>query len=140
MYIKKQIYLGDSGYAQQQWLFTPVRNATTPQEERYNAHQKARHPIERCIGVLKSRFRCVCKQRVLMYSPAKAGKIIIACAVLHNIMIQEQYPLPALSVDEEDEFGALADDNDDNEPHASENANQHRIMRALFHINTAFNY
>lgn len=64
-------------------------------EERYNAaHQKARHPVERCIGILKSRFRCLCRQRILMYSPAKAGRIIIACAVLHNIMLSHNIALP----------------------------------------------
>ena len=86
---------GDSGYGQQPWLFTPIPRANNAAEEAYNrAHQRARHLVERCIGVLKSRFRCLCRQRVLMYSPAVSGNIIISCAVLHNILIEEKYPLP----------------------------------------------
>lgn len=36
-----------------------------------------------------------------MYSPLAAGQIITACAVLHNIMIDANYPLP--DMDEEDD-------------------------------------
>lgn len=128
---KNSWLLGDSGYGQQPWLFTPIRNTHNEREERYNAaHQKARHPIERCIGVLKSRFRCLCKQRVLMYSPVKSGKIIIACAVLHNIMIEHNYPLPDF-LEDEDEAG---DHNDVIDGIVAENANdiRTRIINTYF--------
>lgn len=89
------IVLGYSGYGQQPWLLVPFRTPENGSEEAYNAaHRKARHPVERCIGVWKARFRCLCKQRVLLYSPVKAGRIINACAVLHNILINSNYPLP----------------------------------------------
>lgn len=29
-----------------------------------------------------------------MYSPARAGNIIIACTVLHNLMVRAKYPEP----------------------------------------------
>ncbi|XP_055681261.1 putative nuclease HARBI1 [Lutzomyia longipalpis] len=88
--------LGDSGYAQMPYLMTPVANPQSPREEAYNrAHKKARCTVERCIGVLKSRFRCLSRQRILMYSPNRAGAIINACSTLHNIMIAEGYPLPS---------------------------------------------
>ena len=84
---------GDSGYALQPWLMTPIRHAANQQEEAYNkSHQLARHRVERCIGLLKSRFRCLSRQRIVMYSPAKAGAIINSCAVLHNIMVEQKYP------------------------------------------------
>lgn len=105
---------GDSGYGQQPWLFTPIRSASvrTNQEMRYNiAHKKARHQVERCIGVLKSRFRCLCRQRILMYDPATAGSIINACAVLHNIMIASNYPLP----NEEEILNTVQTEGDDEE-------------------------
>ncbi|XP_055714404.1 putative nuclease HARBI1 [Phlebotomus papatasi] len=87
--------LADSGYGQQPWIMTPVSTPSNPQEERYNVvHKRARATVERCIGVLKSRFRCLSKQRVLLYSPQKAGMIITACCTLHNIMTRENYPLP----------------------------------------------
>lgn len=123
--------LGDSGYGQQPWLFTPIRNPNNQQEERYNvAHQKARHPVERCIGVLKSRFRCLCKQRVLMYSPAKSGKIIIACAVLHNIMMAHNYPLPSEAPLQDVEDGVENDKDAANANNA--NAIRSRIVITFF--------
>lgn len=113
------MFIGDSGYGQQPWLMTPIAEPINEKEERYNqAHQKARHSVERCIGVLKSRFRCLCKQRVLMYSPSDAGAIINACAILHNIMIEENYPLPPENEIEdeveEDEEGNIDENPDPN--------------------------
>lgn len=64
-------------------------------EERFNnAHKACRSTVERCNGVLKSRFRAVSRQRILLYDPVKAGKIINACCTLHNVMILKGYPLP----------------------------------------------
>ncbi|XP_063911205.1 putative nuclease HARBI1 [Zophobas morio] len=80
--------LGDSGYPLAPFLLTPIIGAedNTP-EGRYNkAHIRARNCVERCIGLLKSYFRCLLKDRVLHYSPEVAGKIIYSCAVLHNIL------------------------------------------------------
>ncbi|KAI4466824.1 nucleotidase-related [Holotrichia oblita] len=82
--------IGDSGYSLQPWLLTPITDAAenTP-EGRYNrTHIAARNCIERCNGVLKQRFRCLLQHRVLHYDPIKAGKIILCCAVLHNMALQ----------------------------------------------------
>lgn len=74
---------------------TPISNAVTEGQRTYNtAHMKCRNPIERCNGVLKQRFRCLLKERQMRYSPEKAGLIINACAVLHNILVQAKFPLP----------------------------------------------
>jgi len=51
-------------------------------------HCKARNVVERFFGVFKSMWRCLSYQRVLMYTPEMAGKIVNACAVLHNMRIQ----------------------------------------------------
>jgi hypothetical protein len=52
--------LGRSGYLLRPWLLTPVINPTTRPEERYNiAHIKTRNTVERSVGALKSRFRCL---------------------------------------------------------------------------------
>ena len=90
---------------------TPYLNAATDGEKKYNiVHKKTRHMVERCIGVLKSRFRCICRQRVLMYSPQVAGRIINSCTILHDIMLLEGHPLPSnedieeqLDLNEQDE-------------------------------------
>lgn len=43
--------------------------------------------VERTIGVLKNRFRCVLGARQLHYTPEMAAKITAVCAALHNICI-----------------------------------------------------
>lgn len=50
--------------------------------------------MERCIGILKKRFRCLLRYRTLEYTPEKAGQIINACAVLHNMCIRANLPPP----------------------------------------------
>lgn len=67
---------------------TPVLNAPlgSPEEHYTKKHCSARNVVERCIGVLKARWRCLLAHRVLHYAPVKAGRIVNACAVLHNIV------------------------------------------------------
>lgn len=66
---------------------TPVLSATTNADKHYNKmHAKTRSKVERCIGVLKNRFRCLLGERKLLYSHEKASKIIVSCVVLHNFM------------------------------------------------------
>lgn len=84
--------VGDSGYPLEPWLMTPLSTATTRQEMAYNsAHCKTRSIIERCFGVLKSRFRCLDKSGgTLLYSAEKTCKLVTATAVLHNYAISHQ--------------------------------------------------
>lgn len=64
-------------------------------ESYYNTlHRKARVIIENTFGILKNRWRCLCKDRTLHYAPEKCAKIIIACAILHNIAIKFNMPEP----------------------------------------------
>ncbi|XP_055703582.1 putative nuclease HARBI1 [Phlebotomus papatasi] len=87
--------LGDGKYPQLPWLMTPIPEPRSPQELRYNeCHKKAKETVDRCTGVLRSRFRCLAVARTLMYTPEKSSIIINACCVLHNIMIKEGFPLP----------------------------------------------
>lgn len=68
---------------------TPLSTPVTPSEQAYNlAHAKTRNVIERCFGIMKSRFRCLDKSGgTLLYSPEKACRIFVAAAVLHNFCI-----------------------------------------------------
>ncbi|XP_050339431.1 putative nuclease HARBI1 [Bactrocera neohumeralis] len=77
--------LGDSGYALEPYLLTPYRNPTSgTSQHKFNLqHAKARNIVERVIGVLKSRFKCL--QTVLPYTPQKVVKIINVCCAFHNI-------------------------------------------------------
>lgn len=77
---------------------TPLREIPepgTPEERFNNAFKSGRSIIERCNGVLKNRFRCLLKDRVLHYHPVKASKIVKACAVLHNMCCNANIPEPA---------------------------------------------
>lgn len=107
----------------------PIANPVNAKEENYNvSHKKTRHIVERCIGVLKSRFRCLCRQRVLMYSPQTAGKIINSCAVLHNVMLSKGYPLPP-QCDIEDQIEDDHEDSDEDEDDLA-NLTQREIQQA----------
>lgn len=91
------LLLGDSGYPLRPWLLTPLENEPEPgtPEAAFNAaHKTCRASVERCIGVLKGRFRCLLKHRVLHYAPDVCAHIINACAVLHNMCTDNNVPEP----------------------------------------------
>lgn len=86
--------IGDQGYPLEPWLMTPITNPTTNQERKYNKiHASARNCIERAFGVLKTRFRCLSKHRVLHYTHETAADIINCCVILHNIMLKAGYAI-----------------------------------------------
>ncbi|KAL6458637.1 hypothetical protein MHYP_G00321090 [Metynnis hypsauchen] len=67
---------GDSGYALQTWLMTPLCNPQTDRERRYNSlHSRTRSVVERAIGQLKSRWRCLDRTGgMLLYRPEKDSR------------------------------------------------------------------
>nr|XP_011302196.1 PREDICTED: putative nuclease HARBI1 [Fopius arisanus] len=85
--------LGDGGYPLREWMMTPYQNPQDgSQEAAFNSSFcRARSTIERVNGILKMRFRCLLKQRVLHYDPTTAAKIVYTCAVFHNIAINDGY-------------------------------------------------
>lgn len=91
------MFLGDSGYAQRRWLMTPILGAApeSPEDHYTQLHCRARNTVERCIGVLKARWRCLLGHRVLHYDPVTAAKIVNACVVLHNIANEQNVPMPS---------------------------------------------
>ncbi|XP_043282271.1 putative nuclease HARBI1 isoform X1 [Venturia canescens] len=89
---RKTWLIGDAGYPLEPWLITPLANypENTQQFQYTQQLYKARNVVERFFGVFKSVWRCLSYQRVLMYEPAFASKIVNACAVLHNMRIQHR--------------------------------------------------
>ncbi|XP_052788810.1 putative nuclease HARBI1 [Mya arenaria] len=84
--------LGDSGYPCKNWLLTPYVNPQPGAQTRYNsAHKTTRSRVERGIGQLKRRWGILNGEIGL--KPEKACKVIIACAVLHNICKRRNIPL-----------------------------------------------
>lgn len=73
--------------------------------ERFNyKHSQCRNIIERCIGLLKSRFRCLLKARELHYTPEKVCQIINVCVMLHNMCLKYNVPFDDnLTFDDPDE-------------------------------------
>lgn len=95
--------IGDSGYPLQPWLMTPIPRPATPEECVYNrVHALTRCSVERCIGLLKTTFRCLLGERKLRYGHEKAAHITYACVILHNFLfvhnfypdIEEEAPNP----------------------------------------------
>ncbi|KAM7312642.1 putative nuclease HARBI1 isoform X1 [Ixodes scapularis] len=111
--------LGDSGYALEPWLITPVPgvHTTSTASGRFNkAHSSMRSVVERCIGLLKSRFRCLQRHRALYYHPTTATAIITACAVLHNICLASMEPEPEPDADSDSPESDSGSSSDGSEP------------------------
>lgn len=74
------------------WLLTPLphQQPGTPEYFYNEALCQSRSCVESTFGVLKSVFRCLNQERRLMYEPGLAGRIVNACAILHNMRIENQ--------------------------------------------------
>ncbi|XP_063813803.1 putative nuclease HARBI1 [Pseudophryne corroboree] len=88
--------LGDRGYPCTPWLMTPYRNPRPGPQTAFNSALTAtRQLVERTIGVLKGRFRVLHRTGGdIMYSPEMASKIVVLCAILHNIAVRSRVELP----------------------------------------------
>lgn len=93
---------------------TPIMDAIegSPEAEYNRKQTSCRALIERCNGLLKMRFRCLLKHRILHYTPATASKIICTCAALHNMCIAENVPLHLDEDNEDLDFGMYNNEND----------------------------
>lgn len=89
--------LGDNGYPLQPWLLKPFDSPDTwGAEIVYNIrHRKLHSLVERAIGLLKARFRCLLGK--MYYDPLMSGYIIYSCSVLHNFLIANDYPIDDIS-------------------------------------------
>ena len=77
----------DAGYSLRENVMIPFENPVKPDEVAFNrAHKKSRCTIERGVGILKSRFRCLCKQSggAIAFDVHRTCRIIASCIVLHN--------------------------------------------------------
>ncbi|RCN44934.1 transposase, IS4 family [Ancylostoma caninum] len=78
--------LGDSGFTNGSDILTPIRRPRTRQQRRYNkTHKKMRVIVECTFGRWKGRFKIL--ESKVRLEPEKAAKVVMACAVLHNLMM-----------------------------------------------------
>lgn len=103
--LKECWLLGDNGYPLEPWLLVPVLEPCNVSEENYNcSHRHTRGVIERCNGVLKSRFRCLDHSGgILLYNPEKVCKIIATTCILHNICISWKMPVADIHQSDDDD-------------------------------------
>lgn len=106
--------LADNGYPLQPWLLKPYDNPDTPEKRLYNKyHRKLRSLVERAIGLLKARFRCLLGERKLRYDPLMSGYIVYACSTIHNFLIANDYPIDDMDPIFEDELHDFDEDLED---------------------------
>lgn len=120
------VLLGDGGYKLEKYLMTPFRNPANEEELRYNQIQiLVRNTVERKYGNWKKRFPCLvfglrCKLETSL-------AVIVACAVLHNICIDNRDEMPPndLEVNEAFEFSIVAAE-EGSEEISAQTGNAHR--------------
>ncbi|XP_039516129.1 putative nuclease HARBI1 isoform X1 [Pimephales promelas] len=83
------------------WLLKPYLQPRQGPQLNYNrAHKTTRAVVDRGIGQLKRHFHVL--HREVRLRPEKLSKVIIACAILHNICKVRQIAEPLEDGDEED--------------------------------------
>lgn len=104
---------------------TPITNATSGSQEAHytTVHVKTRSTVERTIGLLKARFRCLLVHRVLHYTPQVAASIVNACVILHNMCVHANLPEQVLTYEEAMQEGLQQNEENAsvNEPSTSNN-------------------
>lgn len=87
------VLLGDGGYKLETFMLTPYRNPETNEERHFNrCHIRTRNTVERLFGVWKNRFPCLAFG--LRTEINTTMTVIVACAVMHNICINNHDAIP----------------------------------------------
>ncbi|XP_056860184.1 uncharacterized protein LOC130508618 [Raphanus sativus] len=87
---KLAYYLTDGIYPKWSTFIQSISSPQGPKAELFAEHQEsARKDVERAFGVLQSRFAIV-KNPALTWEKEKIGKIMRACIILHNMIVENE--------------------------------------------------
>ena len=112
--------LGDSGYPLRDWLLTITKDQGVAEDLYNEALIKTRSLIERSFGSWKKRFYCL-TTTLRVRDMALASKIIVCCAILHNLAIQSGDNGDDLPDNPDAVYCGPSDDNaDDDQPPAGD--------------------
>uniref|UniRef100_A0A0D3CUL8 DDE Tnp4 domain-containing protein n=1 Tax=Brassica oleracea var. oleracea TaxID=109376 RepID=A0A0D3CUL8_BRAOL len=99
-------YLTDGIYPNWDTFVQSIREPQGPKASLFATKQEAvRKDVERAFGVLQARFAIV-KNPALLWDKIKIGKIMRACIILHNMIVEDErdkYTLTDVSVFEQPE-------------------------------------
>ncbi|XP_020488383.1 putative nuclease HARBI1 [Labrus bergylta] len=106
------LLLGDGGYPCLPTLLTPYPDPEPGPQQNFNeAHCRTRAQVDKTIGLLKARFKCLRHLRVT--NPTRACDIIAACVVLHNIATIRGEQHPAVQIEDPTEDHVHPEDTQD---------------------------
>ncbi|XP_048634317.1 putative nuclease HARBI1 [Brassica napus] len=87
---KLAYYLTDGIYPKWSTFIQSISLPQSPKQELFAKHQEAtRKDVERAFGVLQARFAIV-RNPALTLDKAKIGKIMRACIILHNMIVEDE--------------------------------------------------
>lgn len=92
---RDMLLVGDGGYPSRKYLMPPLQDPdpNIREEQLYNESQiRTRNPVERMFGVWKRRFPVLALG--ISVRLRNVPQIIVACAVLHNILRRDGDPEP----------------------------------------------
>ena len=129
------LIVGDSAYPIFPWLLKPYQNVRNldPTKVQFNTVlNKIRVIVERALGVLKRRWRCLRKELEILAENVQ-GAIAASC-ILHNICIENGEPDP--DIDDSDDDDDSKDDFVDGGTSANADAVRGVLRRNLLHLKT----
>jgi hypothetical protein len=98
-------YLADGIYTE--WAAF-MKTMSLPQTEKQKLSAKfqgARKDVERAFGVLQSRFTIVC-QPAGLWKRTSDGRIMLACVILHNMIVEDERDDATIHIDLNENPGA----------------------------------
>ncbi|XP_074293680.1 uncharacterized protein LOC141620807 [Silene latifolia] len=108
-------YLSDGIYPAWASFVKSIRTSVLQKHKLFAHHQEAvRKDVERAFGVLQARFAFI-KKPSLVWDPNLMGKIIMACIIMHNMIVEDERDTYLNQYDSTDFDGEDLDD-DNSQP------------------------